>query len=284
MATRLESLYDTSSVTQLATGFGFTEGPLWHPEGYWLFVDLRASRIHRLRPGHDVELFRENTNGGNGMTLDQQGRLILCEGTERRLTRTELDGSITVLVDNYRGQRFHRPNDVVLHPDGSIYFTDPGFSVNQGERFMAWDGLYRLATDGALSLVSGSMTVPNGLAFSPDLKTLYVANTRPMYLAAFDLQPDGSWGLMRVIADMWPAEPGVGVPDGMKVDEAGRLWVTGPHGLHVFEPDGTLIGRIDLPEVPANLAWGGEDRRTALLTARTSVYSFRVSTPGLPLA
>jgi gluconolactonase len=281
MADVLAGLLETSETERLATGFTFTEGPLWHPDGFLYFVDLRVNRLHKIVPGQATELVRENTGEANGTTFDLQGRLIMCEGGNRRLTRMDADGRVDVLVDRYEGKRFNRPNDVVCKSDGSIFFTDPGLRIPLAERELPHAGVYRLAPDGGLTLVA-DCEYPNGLAFSPDERTLYVANSRwAAYIHALELNDDGTLRRRRIFADMSSDEPD-GVPDGMKVDVEGRVYCTGPGGVWVFAPDGRHLGTIRLPELPANLAFGGPDRRTAFFTARTSVYSMRVKVPGQP--
>ena len=267
---------------RLATGFVFTEGPLWHPEGFYYFVDVQASRMYRLVPGREPELLREETGGGNGLTFDLQGRLVLCEGGNRRLTRLSADGKVEqVLVDRFEGKRLNRPNDVVCRSDGSLYFTDPGLRVPLAERELTYAGVYRLAPDGATTLIA-DCEYPNGLAFSPDERILYVANTRwAAYIHAIELDADGRPVRRRIFADMSSDERD-GVPDGMKVDVEGRVYCTGPGGTWVFAPDGTRLEIIRTPEIPANLTFGGPDRCTLFFTARTSVYSQRVKVPGLP--
>jgi gluconolactonase len=281
MADALTGLLETSEAERLATGFTFTEGPLWHPDGFLYFVDLRVNRLHKIVPGQAAELVRENTGEANGTTFDLQGRLIMCEGGNRRLTRMDADGRVDVLVDRYEGKRFNRPNDVVCKSDGSIFFTDPGLRIPLAERELPHAGVYRLAPDGGLTLVA-DCEYPNGLAFSPDDRTLYVANSRwSAYIHALELNDDGTLRRRRIFADMSSDEPD-GVPDGMKVDVEGRVYCTGPGGVWVFAPDGRHLGTIRLPELPANLAFGGPDRRTLFFTARTSVYSMRVKVPGQP--
>ena len=267
---------------RLATGFVFTEGPLWHPEGFYYFVDVQASRMYRLVPGREPEVLREETGGGNGLTFDLQGRLVLCEGGNRRLTRLSADGKVEqVLVDRFEGKRLNRPNDVVCRSDGSLYFTDPGLRVPLAERELTYAGVYRLAPDGATTLIA-DCEYPNGLAFSPDERILYVANTRwAAYIHAIELDADGRPVRRRIFADMSSDERD-GVPDGMKVDVEGRVYCTGPGGTWVFAPDGTRLEIIRTPEIPANLTFGGPDRCTLFFTARTSVYSQRVKVPGLP--
>ena len=281
MADRLADLLDGGAPERLATGFGFTEGPLWHPDGFYYFVDSRQSRLYRLTPGRASEVAREETGEGNGTTFDLAGRLVMCEGGHRRVTRTGADGRIEVLVDRYEGKRLNRPNDVVCRSDGSLYFTDPGLRVPLGERELPYAGVYRVAPDGAVTLVA-DCEYPNGLALSPDERTLYVANTRwAQYIHALEIDTRGTLVRRRIFADMSSDETD-GVPDGMKVDVDGRVYCTGPGGTWVFAPDGARLGILRTPEVPANLAFGGPDLRTLFLTARTSVYAVRVKTPGQP--
>jgi gluconolactonase len=277
----MSAVLDTTQAERLATGFVFTEGPLWHPDGFYYFVDVRASMLYRVTPGRPHEVVREKTGGGNGTTFDLQGRLILCEGDNRRVTRRGADDRFEVLVDRFEGKRLNRPNDVVCKSDGSIYFTDPGLRVPLAEREVDHAGVYRIAPDGAVSLVA-DFEYPNGLAFSPDERRLYVANTRwAQYIHVLELDAAGRLLRRRIFADMSSDET-EGVPDGMKVDVEGRVYCTGPGGTWVFAPDGTRLGIIRTPEVPANLAFGGPDLRTLFFTARTSVYTLRAKVPGQP--
>ena len=281
MVDKLSTILETTQAERLATGFVFTEGPLWHPDGFYYFVDVRSSVLYRLTPGRPHEVVREKTGGGNGTTFDLQGRLVLCEGENRRVTRTAGDGRIDVLMDRFEGKRLNRPNDVVCRSDGSIYFTDPGLRVPLGERELPYAGVYRVAPDGTQSLVA-DFEYPNGLAFSPDERRLYVANTRwAQYIHVLELDAAGKMVRRRIFADMSSDETD-GVPDGMKVDVEGRVYCTGPGGTWVFAPDGSQLGIIRTPEVPANLAFGGPDLKTLFFTARTSVYTMRVKVAGQP--
>jgi len=281
MADNLSAVLDTSEAERLATGFVFTEGPLWHPDGFYYFVDVRKSMFYRLTPGGKPEVLRENTGEGNGTTFDLQGRLIMCEGGNRRVTRTGADGKIEVLCDRYEGKRLNRPNDVVCRSDGSIYFTDPGLRVPLAERELPYAAIYRIDQSGAVSMLA-DFEYPNGLAFSPDERFLYVANTRwAQYIHVLDLDAAGRVQRRGIFADMSSDETD-GVPDGMKVDVEGRVYCTGPGGTWVFGPDGARLGIIRTPEVPANLAFGGPDLRTLFFTARTSVYTLRAKVPGQP--
>ncbi len=277
----LSAVLETKEAERLATGFVFTEGPLWHPEGFYYFVDIRRSQLHRVTPGQPPELVRANTGEGNGTTFDLQGRLVICEGGNRRVTRWTADGRSEILMDRFEGKRLNRPNDVVCKSDGSIYFTDPGLRVPLAERELSSAGVYRVAPDGAITMVA-DFEYPNGLAFSPDERVLYVANTRwAQYIHAVELDAGGTMVRRRIFADMSSDETN-GVPDGMKVDVEGRVYCTGPGGTWVFAPDGTRLGIIRTPEVPANLAFGGPDLRTLFFTARTSIYTLRVKVPGQP--
>ena len=286
---------------RLATDFAFTEGPLWHPDGYWLFVDLRREPpvIHRMSPaGGAPDIIREPSGGTNGMTFDLQGRLLMCEGDNRRISRMEPDGTINVVADRWDGKRFHRPNDIVCRSDGSIYFTNPSGRVPEEEQEIEWPGtIHRIAPDGTVELLAHDIDFPNGIAFSPDESTLYVSNTRKLgerpdqywdgevkpnqFIQAYDVAADGSLSNSRKFGDMASAEDGV--PDGMKVDAEGRVYCTGSGGVWVFDAAGENLGIIRVPEIPANCAFGGPDFKTMLFTARTSVYSLHMTTPGAPL-
>ena len=282
MPDRLAEIVESSEPEQLATGFQFTEGPLWHPDGYLLFVDIRTSRIFRLEPGGDPELFREDSGESNGMTFDAQGRLVVCEMINQRVTRREDDGSYTVLADSWNGQRLNRPNDVVGRSDGSLYFTNPGRErLDPSQVDMQFNSVQRIMPGGSVDMIVPGIEYPNGIAFSPDESVLYVANTRPgQYILAFDVDGGGDVCGVSHFADM-PSETATnGVPDGMKVDVEGRVYCTGPDGCWVFDPSGELMGIIRLPEYPANCGWGGPDNRTMFFTANTSVYSLRMTTPG----
>jgi gluconolactonase len=281
MADALSQLLETKDAERLATGLVFTEGPLWHPDGFYYFVDIRRSHLYRVTPGKPPELVRADTGEGNGTTFDLQGRLVICEGGNRRVTRWSADGRSEVLMDRYEGKRLNRPNDVACKSDGSLWFTDPGLRVPLAERELPQAGVYRVAPDGSPTLVV-DCEYPNGLAFSPDERVLYVANTRwTQYIHAVELDARGAVIRRRIFADMSSDETD-GVPDGMKVDVEGRVYCTGPGGTWVFAPDGTRLGIIRTPEVPANLCFGGPDLRTLFFTARTSIYTLRVKVPGQP--
>jgi gluconolactonase len=277
----LDDILEPGPPEQLATGFVFTEGPSWHPDGFYYFVDIRRSLLFRLRPGEPRVVVRSETGEGNGTTFDLEGRLVLCEGGNRRVTRVAGDGSVAVLMDRWQGKRINRPNDVVCRSDGSIWFTDPGLRIPLAEKELAHSGVYRIMPNGTKRLVA-EFEYPNGLAFSPDERTLYVANTRQaQYIHAIELDGDGDMVRRRIFADM-SSEETDGVPDGMKVDVGGRVWCTGPGGTWVFAPDGSRLGIIRTPEIPANLCFGGADLKTVFFTARTSIYTMRSKVAGQP--
>ena len=284
-----------SPAEKLAGGFGFTEGPLWHPDGYWLFVDIQKLQIHKMSATGELETFRDPSFGTNGMTFDRQGNLVICESDNRQIMRRQADGSYTAIATHVDGKRLNRPNDIVGRSDGTLYFTDPGGRLSEEERELDYSGVHMIAPSGANSVGTTETEYPNGLAFSPDEKILYVAITRldsrcleekekhqmceHQLIRAFDVAADGALSNNRVFASMASAE--TGVPDGMKVDTLGRIFCTGSGGIWVFEPDGTHLGIIRGPEVPRNIAFGGPDFRTIYTTPGVSLYSFRVKTPGI---
>jgi gluconolactonase len=278
----VKDLLETQDAERLATGFAFTEGPLWHPDGFYYFVDIRKSHLHRITPGQPPKLVRANTGEGNGTTFDLRGRLVICEGGNRRVTRWSADGTSEVLMDRFEGKRLNRPNDLVCKSDGSIWFTDPGIRVPFEQRETPHAAVYRVAPDGAIRMVA-DFEYPNGLAFSPDERRLYVANTRwAQYIHVLELDAAGAVVRRRIFADMPSDDDKNGVPDGMKVDVEGRVYCTGPGGTWVFAPDGTRLGIIRTPEVPANVCFGGPDLKTLFLTARTSIYTLRMKVAGQP--
>jgi gluconolactonase len=286
----IPDILETTDAERLASGFTFTEGPLWHPDGFYYFVDLRVNRLHRITPGQKPELVAQ-TQEGNGTTFDLQGRVVICEGGARRVSRLTADGKFEPVAERYMGGRFNRPNDVVCHSSGALFFTDPDKRVPYAKREIPgpegmdnlWDsaGVYRVTPDGTVSRVA-NCEYPNGLAFSPDERTLYVANTRSSkYIHALELDAGGNCVRRRIFADMNEGER-PGIPDGLKVDSEGRVYCTGPGGVWVFAPDGKRVGIIEFPEQAVNFAFGGPDLRTLFCCAHTSLYTLRVKVPGQP--
>ena len=275
---------EAPKLEHLATGFGFTEGPIWN-DGHLLFSDIPNSRIIKYEmaeEGPRITTFRYPSGNANGMTRDGQGRLVACEHSNRRVTRTESDGRITVLANRYEGGRLNSPNDLVVKSDGSVYFTDPPYGLaghTQGKE-LDFQGVFRVSPDAqTLTLLVSDMERPNGLAFSTDERVLYIADSAKKHIRVFDVEEDGSLSGGRVFVEMDSDEPGV--PDGMKVDVEGNLYSTGPGGLWVFDPAGKLLGRITPPQIPANCAWGDSDWKSLYMTARTGLYRVRLNIPGV---
>jgi len=277
-------------VQELAAGFGGdlgpTEGPLWIKEGkYLLFSDIHGNRRIKYTPGQGTSVFLEPTNRANGLTRDLQGRLLAAEHDRRRGTRRELDGSLTVIANSFQGHRLNRPNDVVVKSDGCYYFTDPGSFAVPEQWDLTYSGVFRVTPDlGTMSLLLNDFITPNGIAFSPDEKLLYVNDSRRGHIRAFDLLPNGMLAKQtdRVFADLRGAEPGV--PDGMKVDSAGNIYCGGAGGIWILDPTGKKLGRI-VHGQPAttNIAFGGPDWKTLYFTSRTHLGSVNVKIAGVPV-
>lgn len=279
--TQLERLYD---------GCRWAEGPVWFNDGgYLLWSDIPNQRILRWTPEQGVSVYRAASNFANGNTRDQQGRLVTCEHGTRRVTRTEPDGSITVLADAFDGKRLNSPNDVVVHRDGGVWFTDPTYGIlsdyegYQAEPEQAGRNVYRIDPhSGEVVCVADDFVQPNGLAFAPDGKTLYIADSArthdpaaPHHIRAMEVV-DGRWlGKSRVLAQIEP-----GIPDGLRVDVQGNIWTSAGDGIQCFDAQGTLLGKILLPEKVANLTFGGPRRNRLFITANTSLYLIHVAVAG----
>lgn len=293
----LDAIVPASPVLEkLAEGFIFTEGPVWIPEGYLLFSDPNANSIYRWSPDGEVSVFRTKSGyagfdigeygqpGSNGITLDAEGRVTINQHGNRRVIRIEKTGAVTVLADRYEGQRLNSPNDLVYRSDGTLYFTDPPFGLPKAfddpRKELAFSGVFALR-DGVLRLVARDLTGPNGLAFSPDERFLYVGNWDPKkkVVMRYPVHADGSLGPGEVFYDMTPA-PGEDALDGVKVDVRGNVYVSGPGGLWILSPDGRHLGTLVGPEHPHNLAWG-DDGRTLYLTAQAGLYRIRLNIPGV---
>lgn len=263
----------------MATGFQFTEGPVWSERGYLLFSDIPAGRIWQWTSDGTCVVFREPSGNSNGLAFDRQGRLLACEHGNRRVSRTEKDGKVVTVAEKFDGKRLNSPNDLAVRSDGSIYFTDPPWGVKPEERELPYCGVYRVASDGTLSLLASDFEHPNGIAFSPDEKTLYVGDDSRKHVRAFDVGRNGRLTNGRILFQR--ADDPQFTPDGMKVDARGNLYVTGSaSGLWVISPRGEVLAHVVLPEGPANCAFGGPDHRTLFLTAGTSLYRLRTRIPG----
>jgi gluconolactonase len=280
-------------IERVAGGLGFTEGPVWRA-GTLLFSDIPNTRIVRWRHlAEGPELTTYATGTSNGLTLDRQHQVLAAEHGGRRVTRVADDGTRTVLAERFEGKRLNSPNDIVVKSDGSIYFTDPPYAVQPSTPGMSrpqgwwaapipgkelpYNGVYRITPDGTLHLLADDFSLPNGLAFSPDESVLYVDDSAHRHIRVLDVRADGTLTNSRILLDMASDDPGV--PDGLKVDLQGNVFCTGPGGVWVCRSNGERLGRILLPELPANLAWG-EDGSVLFLTARTSVYRLPTKTRG----
>ncbi len=296
-------------VEKLADGFGFLEGPVWvHTSslGYLIFSDIPANEIKKWTPDGKVSVFLEKSGfagsepgdagfqinnghsvvtlfGSNGITLDKQGRVTFCQHGDRAVVRLEKDGKRTVLADHYEGKRLNSPNDLVYKSDGSLYFTDPAFGLRKGgedpKKELPFSGVYRWA-NGKLQVLNKDFMAPNGIAFSPDEKYLYVNDSASRAYWRYEVQPDGTIAKGRLFYDMNTSQD-KGVPDGMKIDTKGNIYGVGPGGIWILSPEGKHVGTIKAPEDPANLAWGDADGKALYLTARTGLYRIRLSATGI---
>ncbi|HWT88660.1 MAG TPA: SMP-30/gluconolactonase/LRE family protein [Candidatus Angelobacter sp.] len=268
-----------AQLSKVAGSFGFTEGPVWDERGFLYVSDEEQNKIYKVTmDGHKEELISLGDPDGNA--YDRQRRLIDCASVLRAIIAVTPDGKYTILADKFEGKKFNSPNDVITGPDGAIYFTDPTLDLVKGEvQEIPFQGVYRLDDNGNVRLLTNELTQPNGLAFSPDGKRFYVDDSEQRNIRAYNVGSDGSLSNGRIFG----AEPGgkhEGVPDGMRVDEAGNLYVTGPKGIWIWDPEGHHLGTIEMPEQPANLIWGDNDYRTLYITATTSVYKLRTKVRG----
>lgn len=297
LASELDAIVPAdASIEKLADGFRFTEGPIWTRQGYLLFSDYPRGII-KWAPDGTLGPFPEPhgtwkkgaesipVTMTNGLTLDRQGRLVICEQGKRRVALLEADSTLTILADQYEGKRLNSPNDIVVKSDGSIYFTDPPYGLAKGDedpsKELPFNGVYRLA-GGKITLLHRQLTRPNGLAFSPDEKYLYVANSdsKKSLWMRFEVLSDGTLGKGQVFYDV-TGHPEEGLPDGLKVDQRGNVYATGPGGVWIFSPHGKALGIIKPPEIPANCHWGDADGKTLYMTARTGLYRIRLKIAGV---
>lgn len=285
-----------AKIEEVADGFSFIEGPIWIQAGYLLFSDIPNNVIMKYVPGGKVTAFRTSSGysgvppagsyfGSNGLTIDHQGRLTICEQGNRRVTRIEEDGTVTILADHYQGKRLNSPNDLVYKSDGSLYFTDPPYalpkSFDDPARELPFSGVYRVK-DGHIQLLTTELNGPNGLAFSPDERYLYVSNSGPVkkLWMRYDVKPDGALGNSIVFYDVSSTKE-QGVPDGMKCDQQGNLYCNGPGGMMVFSPKGEHLGTIGLPPRSANCNWGGDDGKTLYMTGGPALYRIKLKIEGI---
>jgi gluconolactonase len=301
-----------ATVEKLATGFKWTEGPVWIHAGYLLFADIPSNSIRKWSPGQGASIFMQPSGykgstpfpgpepGSNAMTLDSLGRLTVAGHARHNVWRLESlnpKGQVTILADQYQGKRLNSPNDLVYKSDGSLYFTDPPYGLatqsdHDPEKRLQVNGVYRI--NGALHQKAGAppardklqllvsdLPRPNGVAFSPDEKYLYISNSEPKKIwMRYRVRPDGSLADGKVFYDA-TSDQSLGGPDGIKVDENGNLYGAGPGGVWVFSPDGKHLGTIHMPERVGNIAWGGPDRKSLYITASTSIYRIKLNIPGI---
>ncbi|MEM7028308.1 MAG: SMP-30/gluconolactonase/LRE family protein [Chloroflexota bacterium] len=285
-----EIISENAAVEQIATGFDFLEGPIWHPKQKSLiFSDIMGNSLYRWTQVDGLTKIRRNSYMANGNTYDQQGRLITCEHATSRVTRTDFanDQPLEVLATHFEGKQLNSPNDVVVKSDGTIYFTDPhsGREAKVGvprEPELPFTGVYRLDPESKeLTLLVDDFARPNGLCFSQDETQLFINDTFRQHIRVFDVQPDGTLTNGRLWADLEGDKPGVA--DGMKIDAVQHLYSCGPGGIHIFTPDAHCLGVIEMPEQTANFVWGDEDLCSLFTTSTTSLYRVRVNIPGLCL-
>ena len=273
---------------KIATGFRFTEGPLWHPiNRNLLFSDIPGDHVRRWSEDEGINTFRKPSNMTNGLTYDRAGNVLACEHATSQVTRRDQTGAITPIASHYQHKQLNSPNDIVCAPEGAIYFTDPPygrakfFGVPRSQE-LSFQGVYRVGADPEHpSLLVDDFDRPNGLCFSLDFQRLFVNDTARQHIRVFDRNSDGSLSGGKVWAET--KGKGAGAPDGMKIDSLGNVYCCGPGGIHLFSPDAVCLGVIRVPEYTANMAWGDDDYRSLFITASTSVYRIRVQIPGLPI-
>ncbi|HTS31191.1 MAG TPA: SMP-30/gluconolactonase/LRE family protein [Bryobacteraceae bacterium] len=296
---RLDPAFDSlvskdAVIEKVAGGFSFTEGPLWRPDGVLWFSDVTGNVVRSVTPSGQVTVLIPKAGGEssappgsfigpNGMISDKDGYVLLCQHTNRRIVRVAKDLTVTGYLEKFEGKRFNSPNDLVYRSDGTLYFTDPPYGLLKQDddpaKELKFNGVFRYA-NGKLTALIKDLSRPNGLAFSPDEKTLYVANSdeKKRIWMRYDVAPDGTVSNGKVFADV-TADKELGLPDGFKVDSQGNIWTSGPAGIWVFAPDGKHLGTLKMPEVPANCNWG-DDGKTLYITAVTGVYRIKTSVMG----
>ena len=262
------------AIEKVDAGFRFTEGPVWSREGFLLFSDVPNNQIRKLVPGERSVTFRDDSHGANGNTFDAQGRFYSCESKTRRVVRMDKKGKMEVLAEKWEGKRLNAPNDIVVRKDGQIFFTDPAFGDQADTRELAFYGVYHINPKGVMNLIARPAGRPNGIAFSPNGRILYVANSDDRNVRAYDVDHNGAVSNERVVVSNID-----GVPDGIRLDEKGNLYVTAK-GVAVYTSEGKLLHTIELSETPANCAFGDPDFQTLYITAQTSLYRVRMTVKG----
>lgn len=261
-------------VERAKTGFHFLEGPVWSKDGHLIFSDIPANKILRFTPGKAIELLRENSGGANGNALDDRGRLVSCEGARRRVTRFNGKGEVEVLAEKFEGKRLNAPNDVTIRKDGHIFFTDPAFGKDDDAKELSFYGVFHLSPKGELKAIARWPKRPNGIALSPNGHILYVTGSDERVVRAYDVDRQGVATNERILIS------GIqGVPDGIRTDEKGNLYVA-CKGVAIYSPEGKLLRTLEISEGPSNLAFGDADLKTLYVTARTTLYRVRLDVKG----
>ena len=259
----------------LGKGYTYTDGPAWSKDGFLIFSDTVADKLLKWEPGHEVEVYREDAHGPAGNAFDSQGRLYTCETRTRRVVRSGKKGEIEVLAERFQGKRLNAPNDIVVSKTGHIYFTDPAFGSQQDHRELDFCGVYHLPPKGPLEAIARPKSRPNGIALAPNGRTLYVVNSDEHNVRAYDLDRGGAASGERVLIS------GIdGVPDGIRVDEKGELWIAA-NGIAVYSPEGKLLHSLPVHGVPSNVGFGETDMKSLFITARGNVYRARVDVKGV---
>lgn len=272
----IDPLAGIGSVQAVGGGHAFSEGPLWLAnDGVLLFSDIPDNEIMKYDPAGGITVFRMNSAGSNGLALDPMGRLIACEGQGRRVARRKTDGSYETVIDSWMTNKLNAPNDAIVHSNGSIYFTDPDYGLAAQDKELGFNGVFRVDANGVPSLIADDLNKPNGIALSPDERSLYVTDAAAGFVRRYQLD---AAGVPSAPSKLFDTEN----PDGMTVDDAGNLYVAAKSGVEVYREDGSVRGTIAVPEQPANCAFGGSDRKTLFITARTTLYSIALNVPGPP--
>lgn len=279
---------DNAKIEELGRGYRPAEGPVWVAAGgYLLFSDIRGDTMYKWNPTEGVVIFRSPSGKSNGNALDKQGRLVTCEHFNRRVSRTEPDGTVVTVASHYKGKKLNSPNDIIVKSDGSIYFTDPPFGLRaegaENQKELDFDGVFKITPNGdEITLLVDDFARPNGLTFSPDESLLYINDTERTHIRVFNVKKDGTPTNGKVFAEVY-GDGETGRPDGLKVDREGNVYCTAPGGIWVFSPRGDHIGTISVPKKTANFAWGDRDWKTLYMTCFGGLYKMRLNTPGIPI-
>ena len=279
---------DGAEIEELGTGYSPAEGPIWVAAGgYLLFSDIRGDTMYKWTSTEGVTVFRCPSGGANGNALDKQGRLVTCEHFNRRVSRTEPDGTVVTIASHYQGKRLNSPNDIIVKSDGSIYFSDPPYGLMmkgiEDQQELDYFGVFRLSPDGEeLTLLIDDFVRPNGLAFSPDESLLYINDTEQMHIRVFDVKENGTIANGRLFVEV-PSDAETGRPDGLKVDREGNVYCTGRGGIWVFDPEGKSLGAISIPKKTTNFAWGDSDWKMLYATCFDGLYRVHLNTPGIAI-